>query len=100
MIAVYWLIGTIFSAYWWVIFMSVASTWLIHFGIVNAHNPNVRSILRTLHRLTDPVLEPIRRFIPAMGGIDISPIIALIGLEFVRQLVMFSLLPSLLQSFA
>jgi YggT family protein len=95
MSAVFFLVNTLFSLYWWIILLAVASTWLIHFGIVNAYNTNVRAILRFLHQATDPVLDPIRRIIPSIGGIDISPIIALIGLEFLRQLVLYTILPTL-----
>jgi YggT family protein len=91
--ALYWLINQLFSIYWWILLLAVVSSWLIAFGIVNAHNPNARQILRVLYALTDPILSPIRRFIPAIGGVDLSPLIALIGLEFLRQLVLGTLLP-------
>lgn len=84
-----WLIVTLIDLYFWIILAAVVSSWLVHFGIINYSNPTVRSILRGLAALTEPVLAPIRRFLPSMGGLDISPIIALIGLQFLRYLVLY-----------
>ncbi len=84
-----WLILTILDLYFWVILAAVISSWLVHFGIINYSNPTVRSILRGLAALTEPVLGPIRRSLPQMGGLDISPIVALIGLQFLQYLVVY-----------
>jgi YggT family protein len=87
MLSVIWLINQLFVVYWWIIFISVASSWLIQFGIVNGSNPNVRMILGAIYKLTEPLLGPIRRLLPDLGGLDISPIILLLALEFIRRLV-------------
>jgi YggT family protein len=87
MLALIWLIDELFNIYWWIILATVLSSWLIQFGIINGSNPNVRMILRALYNLTEPVLGPIRRLLPNLGGLDISPIILLIAMEFVRRLV-------------
>jgi YggT family protein len=87
MAAVIWLIDTLFTLYWWVILLTVVMSWLIAFNIVNLSNPYVRQFNGILRRLTEPVLGPIRRLLPDLGGLDISPIIVLIGLEFLRRLV-------------
>ena len=65
----------------------VIMSWLVAFGIVNRSNPYVRQVGQVLERLTEPLLRPIRRFLPDLGGIDISPIILLIGLQFLGILV-------------
>jgi YggT family protein len=88
MLAIIWLINELFTIYWWIIFASVASSWLIQFGIINAHNPNVRTILSVIYKLTEPVLGPIRRLLPNLGGLDFSPIVLLVALEFIRRLVL------------
>ena len=62
-------------------------SWLIAFDVVNLHNDLVRSIWRMLNALTEPVLRPIRRFVPNLGGVDISPIIALLAILFLRDLI-------------
>ena len=92
---VIWLINTLFSLYWWVILASVVLSWLVAFNIVNFSNPYVRQFSRSLHQLTEPVLGPIRRILPNLGGIDISPIIVLIGLEFLRRLIIGQLVAML-----
>ncbi len=84
---IYWLIDTLFSIAFWVILATVILSWLRAFNIINANNPNVRQISYALYRVTEPILGPIRRILPDLGGIDISPIIALLGLEFLKQIV-------------
>ena len=59
-------------------------SWLVAFGVLNMRNPTVARILGGLDAVTRPLLAPFRRFIPAIGGIDVTPIIALIVLEAVR----------------
>ncbi|MBK8769556.1 MAG: YggT family protein [Rhizobiales bacterium] len=86
-----WLILTILDIYFWIILATVVLSWLVAFGIVNRQNPYVRQIDYALHRLTDPVLGPIRRVMPDLGGLDISPIIALLGLQFLQYLVAYYL---------
>jgi len=82
-----WLVNTLFTLYWWIILAMVVMSWLTAFNIVNQTNPYVRQISYFLRRLTEPVLGPIRRILPDLGGIDISPIILLIALEFLRRFV-------------
>ena len=84
-----WLIQTIIQLYVYIVFAMVILSWLVAFNVVNRSNPYVRQIGTALERLTEPLLRPIRRVLPDLGGIDISPIILLIGLWFVRLLVDF-----------
>jgi YggT family protein len=92
MLAVIWLINNVFNLVWWLILASVVLSWLFAFNIVNVNNQTVRQISYGLSRLTDPLLSPIRRILPSMGGLDLSPIILLILLEFLRQLIVGQLL--------
>lgn len=62
-------------------------SWLVAFDIINMHNELARSIWRTLRSLTDPILAPIRRIVPNLGGVDISPIIAYFGILLVQKLI-------------
>jgi len=82
-----WLILTVIDIYFWIILAMVVMSWLVAFGIVNRSNPYVRQIGYALERLTEPLLRPIRRFMPDLGGIDISPIVLLIGMQFLGMLV-------------
>lgn len=82
-----WLILTVIDIYFWIILAMVVLSWLVAFGIVNRSNPYVRQIGYALERLTEPLLRPIRRFMPDLGGIDISPIVLLIGMQFLGMLI-------------
>ena len=83
--ALRFLLLQILDIYWWIIIAAVISSWLVGFGIINAYNPIARTILRTLHALTEPVFGPLRRIIPALGGLDLSPLIVLLLLTFLRN---------------
>ena len=72
----------VLNLYWYVVIAAVIASWLVGFGIINAYNPIARSILQALHSLTEPVFGPIRRVIPALGGLDLSPLIVLLILTF------------------
>lgn len=87
MLSVIWLINALFNLVWWIILASVVLSWLFAFNIVNVNNPTVRQISYGLSRVTEPLLSPIRRILPNMGGLDLSPIILLLGLEFLRRFV-------------
>jgi YggT family protein len=84
-----WLILTILDIYFWILIAMVVMSWLVAFNIINNHNNFVRQVNYALFRLTEPVLAPIRRFLPDLGGLDISPIIAIIALQFIRYLVVY-----------
>lgn len=93
------LIQTIILAldiYWWLIIGSVVFSWLYAFNVVNPGNPFVDTIGNFLYRATEPALRPIRRFLPDLGGIDISPIILLLALFFVRQFILTTIVPAVL----
>jgi YggT family protein len=79
------LLINILDLYFYVIIAAVLASWLVGFGIINAYNPIARSILRALHALTEPVFGPVRRIIPAIGGLDLSPLIVLLLLSFLRN---------------
>ena len=63
---------------WWLIIASVVVSWLVAFGVLNTRNDVVYRALDILNRITDPILRPIRRLIPPMGGLDLSPMIVLL----------------------
>ncbi len=73
--------------YTWIVLISVILSWLIAFDVVNRRNRAVYMIADTLHRLTNPVLRPIRNAMPDFGGLDISPIVLLLALYFLRNVV-------------
>jgi len=82
-----WLIDTIINLYIWILIASAILSWLVAFNVVNTRNPIVASVGEFLYRITEPALRPIRNMLPNLGGIDISPIILIILLLFLRQLI-------------
>jgi YggT family protein len=79
------LIDTLLYLYGFCLLASVIASWLIQFNILNGSNPNVRQILYALRRITEPLLAPIRRLLPDLGGLDISPIIVFLAIQFLRS---------------
>ena len=79
--------------YWWIIILSAIFSWLYAFNVVNPRNQFVASIGNALFRLTEPALRPIRRLMPDLGGIDISPIILLLIIYFIRELLWSTIAP-------
>ena len=84
-----WLILTIIDLYIWILIAAAVMSWLIAFNVVNSNNSTVRMIWDFLYRITEPVLGPIRTMLPGLGGIDISPVILIIGLLFLKQLLLW-----------
>ena len=91
MFAIIHLIDSLISIYLWCLFIFVILTWLIHFGIVNTQNRLIFLTMDVLYKITDPVLRPIRNILPNLGGIDISPIILVLALIFIRNLIVVDL---------
>lgn len=81
-------ISYLITLYTYVVIAGVVLSWLMGFGVVNAYNPTVRSIWQALNALTEPLLRPIRKVLPNLGAIDISPIILLLGCFFVQSVVL------------
>ena len=94
-----WLINTVIDIYFWIILAMVILSWLVAFNVVNMNNRFVLSIADMLYRLTEPALRPIRNILPNLGGIDISPVILILLLLFVRDVVLLGwLAPAVIPS--
>lgn len=72
---------------WWIIIISAILSWLIVFDVVNRRNRAVYMIADSFQRLTEPMLRPIRNVLPDLGGVDISPIVLLLLILFIRNVV-------------
>ncbi len=83
-------IAMVISLYIWVIIIGAILSWLIAFDVVNRRNRAVYTIADSLYRLTEPALRPIRKVMPDLGGLDISPVILILGLIFLRDVVLLS----------
>ena len=85
MTAVLNLIDNVVSLYIWILFLAVIASWLINFNVINTSNRVVYMIVDTLYKLTEPALRPIRRLLPNMGGLDLSPVVLILLLYFFRD---------------
>ena len=81
------LISTVITLYIWALIISAVLSWLVAFNVINKHNKFVYMVGDFLYRITEPALRPIRRLIPLLGGIDISPVVLILGLVFIRNLM-------------
>ena len=75
----------VLDLYWDIILATVVISWLISFNVINTSNPIVRQINHALYVLTEPILGPIRRILPDLGGLDFSPVVVLIALQYIRN---------------
>lgn len=85
-----WLIHTVIWLYIYILIATAVLSWLVAFNVVNMRNDLVRNISYFLFQATEPVLRPIRSFIPNLGGLDISFIVLMIGLMFLDQFVIWA----------
>lgn len=69
----------------WTIIIGAILSWLIAFNVINPRNQLVATILRFIHAITEPLLAPFRRFVPSLGGVDITPILLILTIFFVRD---------------
>mgnify|MGYP003724989473 CR=1 FL=1 len=83
----FWLIDTVLDLLIILLFASVIMSWLISFKVINTSNRLVYLTADFLYRVTEPALRPIRRFLPTLGGIDLSPIVLILLLFFAKSLL-------------
>jgi YggT family protein len=89
------LFDNIISLYIWVLIINAIISWLVAFNVLNTSNRFVYSVLEISYKLTEPPLSFIRKYIPNIGSIDISPIILILGMMFLRNLVFELFAPAL-----
>lgn len=97
MTAVFLTIDMVLNFYTWIIIGSAIFSWLYAFNVINANNRFVGMIGEFLYKATEPALRPIRRILPDLGGLDISPIVLLIAIFFVRTFIATSIAPIFLR---
>ena len=93
--SIFILLDSIITIYLWIIIINAILSWLVAFNILNTQNRFVFSVLDATYKLTDPALNKIRRFIPTFGSIDISPIVLIVLLMFLRNLIFEVFAPNL-----
>lgn len=80
--------------YTWIVIASAIVSWLVAFNVINVRNDFVRAIWNFLYQITEPALRPIRNFLPNLGGIDVAPIILLLGIFFLQRVIMLYIYPA------
>jgi YggT family protein len=85
--ALFNLLNTVITLYVWALIGNAILSWLVAFNVINTQNKFIYMLGDFLHRVTEPALRPIRRIMPNLGGIDISPIILILALFFLRDLL-------------
>ncbi len=93
--SIFILLDSIITIYIWIVIINAILSWLVAFNILNTQNRFVFSVLDVTHKLTDPTLNKIRRFLPTFGSIDLSPVALILFLMFIRNLVFEIFAPSL-----
>ena len=93
--SIFILLDSIITIYLWIIIINAILSWLVAFNILNTQNRFVFSVLDATYKMTDPALNRIRRFIPTFGSIDISPVILILLLMFLRNIIFEIFAPGL-----
>ena len=93
--SIFFLLDSIIAIYIWIVIINDILSWLVAFNILNTQNRFVFSVLDTTSKLTDPALNKIRRFLPTFGSIDLSPVVLILFLMFIRNLVFEIFAPGL-----
>ena len=81
------------NIYIWILIANAIFSWLYAFNVINTRNQFVNTIGRALYQMTEPALRPIRRFMPDLGGVDISPIILVLIIYLIQQIIIYYLYP-------
>jgi YggT family protein len=97
LVALFQVIDYALQLYIYVLIGSAIFSWLYAFNVINSHNQFVNSVGRFLYNVTEPVLRPIRRMLPDLGGIDISPIVLLLIIFFIQMVLHNTVYPGLLR---
>ena len=93
--SIFILLDSVITIYLWIIIINAVLSWLVAFNILNTQNRFVFSVLDATYKMTDPVLNKIRSFIPTFGSIDVSPIVLILLLMFLRNVIFEIFAPGL-----
>jgi len=93
--SIFILLDSIITIYLWIIIINAILSWLVAFNILNTQNRFVFAILDSTYKMTDPALNKIRKFIPTFGSIDVSPIVLILILMFLRNIIFEIFAPGL-----
>ncbi|SCW67103.1 YggT family protein [Sphingobium faniae] len=86
--ALYQIIVILLDVLWWIIIIQAIMSWLIAFNVINTYSDVVRTIITVLDRITAPIYNPIRRVMPDLGALDLSPMVVLLAILIIRQAIL------------
>lgn len=86
--ALFQIIIILLDVLWWIIIIQAILSWLVAFNVINTYNDFVRTVMVALDRLTQPIYRPIRRIMPDLGALDLSPMVVLLGIIILRQAIL------------
>jgi YggT family protein len=84
--------------YWWVLLIMIIMSWLISFNVINTRNQFVEAVWRVLNQLTEPVLRPLRRVLPNLSGLDLSPLVAFLLIFFIQSIIGYYIYPAVVRA--
>ena len=93
--SIFILLDSVITIYLWIIIINAVLSWLIAFNVLNTQNRFIFSLLDATYKMTDPALNKIRKFIPTFGSIDVSPVILILILMFLRNIIFEIFAPGL-----
>ncbi|USI74200.1 YggT family protein [Sphingomonas morindae] len=96
MFAIYQILQLLLTILFWIIMIQVVISWLFAFNVINHHNEMVRSIVRGLDAVTEPIYRPIRRILPDFGGLDFAPMVVLLLIYILQRILLPSIFASLI----
>lgn len=88
LVAIIQIINILLNVIWWIIIIQAILSWLIAFNVINTYNDFVRNILYALDKITTPIYRPIRRIMPDLGALDLSPLVVLLGIYILQQVIL------------
>jgi len=86
--ALYQIIVILLDVLWWIIIIQAIMSWLIAFNVINTSSDVVRTVIIALDRMTAPIYNPIRRVMPDLGALDLSPMVVLLAILIIRQAIL------------
>jgi YggT family protein len=94
--ALYQIIVILLDVVWWIIIIQAILSWLIAFNVINTYSDLVRNVMYALDRMTQPLYRPIRRIMPDLGALDLSPMVVLLAILIIRQAILPPLFASMM----
>ena len=87
LIALFQVIDLVLGLVVWALILSAILSWLVAFNVINVRNQFISTVGNFLYRVTEPMLRPIRRYVPDFGGVDVSPVILILVIYFIRSVL-------------